>query len=161
MSVSPTTKNSNNLYIIGEYIEENCYCTCIGCCYFVGGSCQTFFWSLSWCRRRPDNFELKGDALPVGGFDVSLDGLSGNGIAGGAFVGYDLSLGSGFVGIEAGASISGAKMSASAPMASIALRFPPRRRKPTVPPRASASSSIPTLACMLASVGSTPSSRLP
>lgn len=66
-----------------------------------------------------DNYELSAD-LDLGAFDpalagssVALDGLSGNGVMGNAFAGYQLPLGPGFVALEGFVGLSDASMSAS------------------------------------------------
>lgn len=61
-----------------------------------------------------DAFEVKAKDLDFGGYALSADGLSGNGVAGGIYAGYDLPIASSaFVGVEAGFSYSGAAISAS------------------------------------------------
>lgn len=48
-----------------------------------------------------DNFEIKADNLDIVGGEVSADGLSANGIAGGFHAGWDFDLGGAFAGVEA------------------------------------------------------------
>lgn len=67
-----------------------------------------------------DNFELSAD-LDLGDFDpglagysASLDGLSGNGVAGGLYAGYQVPFGGGFVAIEGFGRLSSAGMKVSA-----------------------------------------------
>jgi outer membrane immunogenic protein len=48
-----------------------------------------------------DNFEIKADDLEIAGGEVSADGLSANGIAGGFHAGWDFDLGGAFAGVEA------------------------------------------------------------
>ena len=56
-----------------------------------------------------DNFEVSGEDIFVAGDE--FDGLSGNGVQGGVFVGYDMPLGDKlFFGIEASANLSDASM---------------------------------------------------
>jgi len=55
-----------------------------------------------------DNYELQGSDVFAAG--DKYDGLSGNGAVVGVFAGYDIPLGNQFIGIEANASLSGAKM---------------------------------------------------
>jgi len=55
-----------------------------------------------------DAFEVKAKGTDIGGATVSADGLSGNGAVGGVYAGYDVAVGSGFVGVEAAADYSGA-----------------------------------------------------
>jgi len=62
-----------------------------------------------------DAYEVKAQNLDFGPYTISADGLSGNGIAGGIYAGYDLPVSSAaFVGVEAGFNYSGAAISASA-----------------------------------------------
>lgn len=59
-----------------------------------------------------DHYEVKAEDVFGGG--ESIDGLSGNGLVGGVFAGYDLPLGSNaFGGVEASLNTSGAKITAS------------------------------------------------
>lgn len=67
-----------------------------------------------------DNYELGAD-LDLGDFDpdfsggsVALDGLSGDGIAGGIFAGYHVGFGGGFAALEGFARLSSASMEISA-----------------------------------------------
>lgn len=55
-----------------------------------------------------DNFEISGEDVFVAGDE--FDGLSGNGIQGGVFAGYDMTMGKMFVGMEASARLSDAKI---------------------------------------------------
>lgn len=55
-----------------------------------------------------DNFEIKADDLDIVGGEVSADGLSANGIAGGFHAGWDFDLGGAFAGVEAMVSSSDA-----------------------------------------------------
>jgi outer membrane immunogenic protein len=63
-----------------------------------------------------DSYEVKADGTNLGGGTaLSADGLSGNGVSGGIYAGYDLAImPSAFVGVEAGVDYSGAAISASA-----------------------------------------------
>lgn len=62
-----------------------------------------------------DAYEVKAEDLAISSVDFSADGLSGNGLMGGAYIGYDYALsGSIFAGVEAFINTSGAKISASA-----------------------------------------------
>jgi Opacity protein and related surface antigens len=62
-----------------------------------------------------DSFEVKAKNTDLGGLDLSADGLSGNGVAGSIYAGYDMPImSSAFVGVEAGFAYSGAAISASA-----------------------------------------------
>lgn len=64
-----------------------------------------------------DAYEVKAEDVLIAGpdFTVSADGLSGNGLVGGVFAGYDFALtNSFFAGVEASINTSGAKISASA-----------------------------------------------
>ena len=56
-----------------------------------------------------DNYEIQGEDVFATGDEY--DGLSGNGIQGGVYAGYDYSLGNTFVGVEVSADLSDAKMS--------------------------------------------------
>lgn len=62
-----------------------------------------------------DAYEVKAEGVDLGGgVELDLDGLSGNGIGGGLYAGYDLALGStAFFGVEGNANLSGASISAS------------------------------------------------
>lgn len=55
-----------------------------------------------------DNYEIQGEDVFVAGDE--FDGLSGNGIEGGVYAGYDYSLGNTFVGVEVSADLTGAKL---------------------------------------------------
>ncbi len=63
-----------------------------------------------------DAYEVKAEGVQVDeSVEANFDGLSGNGIGGGLYAGYDLALGSTvFVGVEGNANLSGASISASA-----------------------------------------------
>jgi len=62
-----------------------------------------------------DSYELKAQGTNLGGTSISFDGLSGNGVSGGVYAGYDLPImPSAFIGVEAGFDYSGAAISASA-----------------------------------------------
>jgi outer membrane immunogenic protein len=54
-----------------------------------------------------DNYEIQAEDVFVDGDE--FDGISGNGIEGGIFAGYDYSLGNTFVGVEVSADLSDAK----------------------------------------------------
>lgn len=56
-----------------------------------------------------DNYEIQGEDVFADGDEY--DGLSGNGVEGGIYAGYDYSLGNTFVGVEVSADLSDAKMS--------------------------------------------------
>ena len=59
-----------------------------------------------------DSYEVKAKNVDLGGTIVSADGLSGNGVAGGIYAGYDMPVtASTFVGVEAGVNYSGAGIS--------------------------------------------------
>jgi len=61
-----------------------------------------------------DSYEVQADSVDVGGYTISADGLSGNGVSGGLYAGYDMAIGTGaFVGVEAAFDYSGASISAS------------------------------------------------
>lgn len=66
-----------------------------------------------------DSYELSADLNgadfdpSLAGYTASLDGLSGDGVMGNIFAGYQLPLGPGFVAVEGFAGLSDAKMSAS------------------------------------------------
>lgn len=67
-----------------------------------------------------DNYELSaegdlGDVDPaLAGIDASFDGLSGNGIAGSLYAGYQMNYGGGFIALEGFAGLSDASMGISA-----------------------------------------------
>ncbi|MGC1271459.1 MAG: outer membrane beta-barrel protein [Croceibacterium sp.] len=61
-----------------------------------------------------DAYEVQAEDIDFGGSPVSADGLSGNGVAGGLYAGYDMRVGSAFYGIEANADYSSASVSLSA-----------------------------------------------
>ena len=56
-----------------------------------------------------DNYEVQGEDLFAAGDE--FDGISGNGVVGGVFAGYDYAIGNGFIGIEGKASLSDADAS--------------------------------------------------
>ncbi|HEY6816747.1 MAG TPA: porin family protein [Croceibacterium sp.] len=56
-----------------------------------------------------DNYEGKGEDLFAAG--DSFDGISGNGVVGGVFAGYDIAVGNAFFGIEGKVSLSSAEAS--------------------------------------------------
>ena len=56
-----------------------------------------------------DNYEVQAEDIIEAGDEV--DGLSGNGVVGGVFAGYDFAMGNAFVGIEGKASLSDAEAS--------------------------------------------------
>lgn len=59
-----------------------------------------------------DAYEVKAQNTNIGGTAISADGLSGNGVSGGIYAGYDIRvMPSAFVGIEAGFDYSGAAIS--------------------------------------------------
>jgi len=61
-----------------------------------------------------DAYEVKAEDVDLGGTFVNFDGLSGNGVGGGVYVGYDyLVTPDIFIGAEASASLSSASASAS------------------------------------------------
>jgi outer membrane immunogenic protein len=60
-----------------------------------------------------DAFEVKADNIDLGGGALSVDGISGNGVGGGLYAGYDYSIGSMFIGVEANANLTSASVSAS------------------------------------------------
>lgn len=66
-----------------------------------------------------DNYELSADIdgadldLALAGLGASLDGLSGNGVMGNAFAGYQMPFGPGFVALEGFVGLSDASISAS------------------------------------------------
>lgn len=61
-----------------------------------------------------DAYEVKAEDLDLGGATLSADGISGNGVGGGIYAGYDYLIGGSlFVGVEANANISSASISAS------------------------------------------------
>lgn len=64
-----------------------------------------------------DAYELKAKNVDLGGGNqFSFDGISGNGVGGGIYLGYDHALGSqAFAGVEASANIAGGKISAALP----------------------------------------------
>lgn len=66
-----------------------------------------------------DAYEVRAKNVDLGGGNsFSFDGLSGNGVGGGIYLGYDhLISPQVFVGVEASANLSGAKISASVPAA--------------------------------------------
>ena len=55
-----------------------------------------------------DNYEVQAEDIFVTGDE--FDGLSGNGLVGGIFAGYDVAIGNAFVGVEAKASLSDAEV---------------------------------------------------
>lgn len=55
-----------------------------------------------------DNYEVQAEDIFVTGDE--FDGLSGNGLVGGVFAGYDVAIGNAFVGVEAKASLSDAEV---------------------------------------------------
>ena len=60
-----------------------------------------------------DAYEVKAEDTDIGIGTLDLDGLSGNGIGGGIYVGYDYALSNNvFFGVEANANFSGASISA-------------------------------------------------
>jgi len=60
-----------------------------------------------------DAYELKTERTDIGGADLSLDGVSANGIGGGIYVGYDYALSDrAFFGVEANFNLSSASASA-------------------------------------------------
>ncbi len=67
-----------------------------------------------------DNYEGQGDDLIADG--DSFDGISGNGVVGGVFAGYDFAIGGGFVGIEGKASLSDAEASYDDGVDSLSIR---------------------------------------
>lgn len=80
----------------------------------VSGSAfaETFQGSYIGAEIGHDSYEIKGEDLLASGLD--FDGISGNGIVGGVFVGYDLPVSSSvFIGAEAFVNLSAAKVSIS------------------------------------------------
>ena len=60
-----------------------------------------------------DAYEVKAEGTDLGFATLDLDGLSGNGVGGGLYVGYDYALSNTvFFGVEANANFSGASISA-------------------------------------------------
>jgi outer membrane immunogenic protein len=67
-----------------------------------------------------DNYEGQAEDLLVAGDEI--DGLSGNGVVGGVFAGYDVAMGNAFFGIEGKASLSDAEASYSDGTDSLSIR---------------------------------------
>lgn len=62
-----------------------------------------------------EGYEVKAKNMAIGSLTVSADGISGNGVVGGIFAGYDFALSKSiFAGVEATVNLSSAKISASA-----------------------------------------------
>ncbi|MCM8730735.1 outer membrane protein [Hephaestia sp. GCM10023244] len=78
----------------------------------VPASAQTFAGPYVGVEIGHDGYEVKGEDVLGSGID--FDGISGNGVVGGVFAGYDLPLTSSiFVGVEAFGNLSAAKISAT------------------------------------------------
>ena len=67
-----------------------------------------------------DNYEVQADDIFVAGSEI--DGLSGNGVVGGVFAGYDVAIGNAFVGVEANARLSDAGMTFNDTVDSLTVR---------------------------------------
>lgn len=83
----------------------------------AGTSCahaETFSGPFIGAQISRDAYEVKAEGTDLGIAALDLDGLSGNGIGGGLYVGYDYALSNSvFFGVEANANYSGASISAS------------------------------------------------
>jgi len=67
-----------------------------------------------------DNYEAQAEDVLAAGDEI--DGLSGNGVVGGVFAGYDFAMGNAFFGIEGKASLSDAEASYSDGTDSLSIR---------------------------------------
>jgi outer membrane immunogenic protein len=67
-----------------------------------------------------DNYQGQAEDLLVAGDEI--DGLSGNGVVGGVFAGYDVAMGNAFFGIEGKASLSDAEASYADGTDSLSIR---------------------------------------
>lgn len=67
-----------------------------------------------------DNYEVQAEDIFAPGDEY--DGLSGNGIVGGVFAGYDVAIGNAFVGVEAKASLSDAEVTYNDTIDSLSVR---------------------------------------
>ena len=74
---------------------------------------ETFSGPFIGAQISRDAYEVKAEGTDLGFATLDLDGLSGNGVGGGLYVGYDYALSNTvFFGVEANANFSGASISA-------------------------------------------------